>query len=394
MQLTGKPINSPAWKRITEIATAHVAAAGSSKFGFGDVPKGSAGSTVEQQSSDRVPASVAQTAQHVGQTCVLPVAEVPSVSCLQPCERMHSESTAASHPCPPQDSAMMHDAVEQVLGACKQSCLTGTQDLNAAVQAALEGILAPLSHETVNSLARILEATVSTFVASVSAVACSHILAPKASPEEGAEQVGQNWSAHDGTGHIRHDSPQSSTKKGALPSRTVAEDRRVLPAATVERQEHVQLLVQAHMWLLLMAQTEHMFGYSYEGKWSFMVKELQEMLSNGAQAMSQVMKVNSAALQWRQLMIQTMHDAHSQLALAEGNASLKASEVCKLERKVESMQHDLREADEGRSAAEAAVIELVPLHLTVSQLRQRLAAEMTAFTDLQVLLLLYGRLAS
>lgn len=51
------------------------------------------------------------------------------------------------------------------------------------------------------------------------------------------------------------------------------------------------------------------------------------------------------------------------------------------------MQQQLQQADVSRTAAEAAVIELVPLHLTVSQLRQRLAAEMSALARLQVVLL-------
>lgn len=51
------------------------------------------------------------------------------------------------------------------------------------------------------------------------------------------------------------------------------------------------------------------------------------------------------------------------------------------------LQQQLQEANSDCSAAEAAVIELVPLHLTVSQLRHRLAAEMCALTQLQVLFL-------
>ena len=64
--------------------------------------------------------------------------------------------------------------------------------------------------------------------------------------------------------------------------------------------------------------------------------------------------------------------------------SLQASEVCELQNTVYNVQQQLEKSDERRTAAEAAVIELVPLHLTVSQLRQRLAAEMTALHELQV----------
>lgn len=72
---------------------------------------------------------------------------------------------------------------------------------------------------------------------------------------------------------------------------------------------------------------------------------------------------------------------------------LQASEARELQRKLAEMQQQLHQADVNRTAAEAAVIELVPLHLTVSQLRQRLAAEMSALARLQVVLLLQCGLA-
>lgn len=39
--------------------------------------------------------------------------------------------------------------------------------------------------------------------------------------------------------------------------------------------------------------------------------------------MSQIMKENSAALQWKQLIVQTIREAQKELALAEGHARLK-----------------------------------------------------------------------
>lgn len=60
------------------------------------------------------------------------------------------------------------------------------------------------------------------------------------------------------------------------------------------------------------------------------------------------------------------------------------AEAKQLQMKIDNMQQQLREAHSSCSAAEAAVIELMPLHLTVSQLRKRLAAEMRVFAQLQV----------
>lgn len=48
-----------------------------------------------------------------------------------------------------------------------------------------------------------------------------------------------------------------------------------------DQHERTHLLVQAHMWMMLMAQTERRFGHSHQGRWKDITKELKELLTDG-----------------------------------------------------------------------------------------------------------------
>lgn len=52
-------------------------------------------------------------------------------------------------------------------------------------------------------------------------------------------------------------------------------------ATDADQRERTHLLVQARMWMMLMAQTERRFGHSHQERWNDVTKELKQLLTDG-----------------------------------------------------------------------------------------------------------------